>query len=456
MRSRLIILLFAFVSILILFNREAYKRNMYTWDASGYYLYLPATFIYHDIGSLQFYHDVNNKYRMCDTGKMYGIFEGPEGKRNNKYALGTSLFELPLFLIAHAYCSITSAYPTDGYSPPYQFAGLLSNIFWVCAGLLLLSVFLKKYFTKNITAFIILCIAFGTNIYCYTTFAPGMSHPYSFFLFATILYCTDGLYNTNQQKYFYWIGTLLGLVIITRPVNIVVAIVPLLWNVYNKQSLAERLTFFGIHKKEITISLLLFFLISLLQLSYWKYTTSHWIYYTYIDEGFNFLRPRIIDGLFSYEKGWFVYTPIALISVVGMYAMWRTNKKAVPAISVFFLLMIYVVFSWKDWSYGGGFSARAMIETLPIAAFPLAYLSQSIYAAGKPLLLKIVFSAAMIFFITLNIFQSYQYNGNVIHYALMNRTYYWRIFGKTTTSEEDPKYLMTWDEYYKDHPIPKH
>src|ERR1017187_9267648 len=99
MRSRLLILLFAVVSVFILFNKEAYKYNMFRWDASGYYLYLPAAFIYHDIGGLGFYDTVNKKYGMCDEGKMYAIFNGPEGKKNNKYPIGPGLFELPFFLI---------------------------------------------------------------------------------------------------------------------------------------------------------------------------------------------------------------------------------------------------------------------------------------------------------------------------------------------------------------------
>ena len=342
MRSRLLILLFAIVFIYIMFNREAYKSNMYQWDVSGYYLYLPATFIYHDIGSLQFYPTVNKKYRLCNEGNMYGIFDEPGGKRNNKYAIGTCLFELPFFLIAHAYCVTTNAYPADGFSAPYQFAGILSTVFWVCSGLFLLSIFLKKYFSENLTAFTILCIAFGTNIYCYTVFTPGMSHPYGFFLFAGVLYCTDALYRTEQRKYIYLLCALLGMVIITRPSNIVVAVIPLFWEVHNKQSLQERFRFFGKRAKDISISVLIFFLLSLLQICYWKYTTGHWIHYSYVGEGFNFLRPHIIDGLFSYRKGWFLYTPVALVCMMGLYAMWQANKKTTPVICVIMLFKLSI------------------------------------------------------------------------------------------------------------------
>ena len=448
MKSKLVILLFAFVSIYIMFNRQAYKHNMFQWDVSGYYLYLPAIFIYHDLAGLRFYPEVNKKYDLTGGADMYAQFDEPCGKRNNKYAVGTALFELPFFLLAHVFCLTTHTFPADGYSDPYQFAGNLSNIFWVCMGLLFISIFLRRYFSENITAFATLCIAFGTNIYCYTIFAPGMSHPYGFFLVAAMLYCTDAFYRQLQPRYVWWLGLLLGLAVITRPVNIIAAILPLLWDVYSLQTLRVRISLLAAKIKPLSIALFLFLLISSVQMAYWHYTTGHWIHYSYVGEGFNFLHPHIIDGLFSYQKGWFVYTPVAFICLLGLQAMWQRNRKAIPVIVIFFAVMLYVVFSWRGWWYGGSFSARAMIESLPVAAFPLAYLSQSIFGIARMLALKIAFGVVMSFFIALNIFQSYQYAGNVIHYVLMTKKYYWRVFGKIQATPEDTKYLMSWGDYY--------
>jgi len=448
-KSRLLIFLFAALSLYIVFNKAEYKENMYQWDVSGYYLYLPAVFIYHDLGTLRFYPELNKKYNTSGAANMYGMFEEPGGKRNIKYAIGTALFELPFFLVAHVYCLVTHACDADGYTYPYQLAGIFSNIFWVVCGLFFLRSFLKKYFNDNITAFTLLCIAFGTNLYCYTAFAQGMSHPYGFFLFAGVLYYTDIYYRELKKKHAYWLGFLLGMVIITRPVNIVIAVIPLFWEVYSVQSLRERFRFFRRNGKDISIGAIIFFGVSFIQMFYWKYSTGHWIHYTYEGEGFNFLHPHIIDGLFSYQKGWFVYTPIALVCMFGLYALWNDNKKAAPAVVVFFVLMFYVVFSWRGWWYGGGFSARALIETLPVAAFPLAYLSCDIFLGMKNMAIKIAFSVAMSFFITLNLFQTYQYSLGIIHFVYMTKTYYWKVFGKTKITDES-KYLMTGEEYFRE------
>lgn len=442
------ILLFAIVSVFVVFNRQAYKTNMYAWDASGYYLYLPALFIYHDLDSLNFYKRINQQYHLSGNSCTYGINDQPSGRRSNKYAIGSAVFIAPFFLLAHTYSITTGQFPADGYSYPYQFAGIFSCVFWVVMGLLLLRAFLLQYFTDAITAFTLLCIAFGTNIYCYTVFTPGMSHPYSFFLFAGILYCTQLWYRTFLPKHMHYLGLLLGMVVITRPVNIAVAIIPLFWEVYNQQSLQQRLLLFARQTKHIAISLCVFLSVLTQQLCYWKYTTGQWIYYSYTDEGFNFLHPHIIDGLFSYQKGWFLYTPLACLSLTGLFAMWKGNKKIVPSISVTLLLMIYLVFSWRNWWYGGSFGARPLIEALPIVALPLAWLCRAVYMATTHLLLRSAFTILVCCLVALNMFQTYQYAGGVLHYERMTKTYYWRVFGKTEATKEDVEYLMPMGEYY--------
>jgi len=50
-------------------------------------------------------------------------------------------------------------------------------------------------------------------------------------------------------------------------------------------------------------------------------------------------------------------------------------------------------------------------------------------------------AAVLLFFVWLNLFQTYQYTFGTIHYSEMNGPYYWRIFGKVMASDEDWKLL---------------
>ena len=48
-----------------------------TWDAMGYYLYLPAHFIYHDLSRLAFIPDIMREY--SPTGSFYQAYPAPGG-----------------------------------------------------------------------------------------------------------------------------------------------------------------------------------------------------------------------------------------------------------------------------------------------------------------------------------------------------------------------------------------
>ena len=310
MKSKLIILIFALVSVIIVFNEDKQDHNQFGSDACGYYLYLPALFIYHDLDKLSFYPALDSEYN--HTLEIQCSLYNINGNKLDKYPVGVALFELPFFLFAHAYSYSTHQYKTDGFSIPYQLAGIFSNILWVVIGLFVLRKFLKRYFSDNITALTIICVTFGTNLYAYNSFIIGMSHPYSFFLFACLLLLTDEWYSKPPE----WLtslllGLVLGFIFIVRPINLIAIIIPLFWMVSSSSSLKERVKLFNENYRHILITLVVFISIVFVQFGYWRYITGHWLFYSYIDEGFNFLHPHIVKGLFSYRKGWFVYTVLS-------------------------------------------------------------------------------------------------------------------------------------------------
>ncbi|GAA4470264.1 hypothetical protein GCM10023093_31220 [Nemorincola caseinilytica] len=452
MWSRIVIALFFATSVFVINNRQNWDNDLYSYDPFGYYLYLPATIIYKDVGELKFYPQIYERYhfRGWESKEPYGTHLMPNGRRVNKYPAGVAIAQLPLFLVAHTFCLATHMYPADGFSPPYRLAGVYTYPLLAVLGLLLLRRLLRRYHTDGVVAFTLLCLSFGTNLYHYIAFEQGMSHPVSFVLFAAILYHTDSWYRTGERKHLLLTGLLLGWVIITRPVNIVVAILPLLWGVASMSDLRDRWALFVRNSKNILAAAGLCLAVCMIQMAYWKYTTGHWITYSYKGEHFDLAHPRIWDGLFSFRKGWFVYTPMALLGVAGFVALWRTHKKLVPAMLVFFSVFTYVVFSWKMWWYGGSFGCRPFIEALTVLALPLAALVSYVHSRRK----KLLTSAAVVvvaFFITLNMFQSYQYSMYIIHWDRMTFEAYRRSFGKVWLNREEYEtYLIDgktyWDE----------
>jgi len=121
----------AVLSLFIIFNRFSWKENtVFQYDQGGYYRYLPAVFIYHDLGHYSFLPEINHRYHVSDGIDYYAAYaQEKTGRRLNKYSIGVSLFELPWFFAAHAITKLTHHYPADGYSPYYR---LLISIGQVC------------------------------------------------------------------------------------------------------------------------------------------------------------------------------------------------------------------------------------------------------------------------------------------------------------------------------------
>ncbi len=401
------------------------------WDVEAYYHYLPATFVHGDVRELDYVRDVDSRLHPDGPG-AYGIFyNGATGWDCLKYTCGVALFEAPLFFVAHAYCLWSGTpHPADGYSAPYQLAVQVSSILFTFLGLLLLRAFLLRHIEDRAAALALIALAFGTNLFFYSTVDSGMSHAYMFFLLACVIERTDAWHSAPTPGKALVIGLTLGLVLLTRPIDIVIVIVPLLWTHglgwRAKWQLVKK------HRGQLAIAAIAAFVPLIPQMLYWKATTGEFIFYSYRSEGFNWSDPHVIDGLFSYRKGWLIWSPLVVLGFVGLMVMlldrsWRA--RAWPLIA-FFPPALYGIFSWYQWWYGGGFGSRSMVDTLPLLALPIAVLAQKAFnrhlAAGTLLACTVLAGAH------LNLFQQRQYRQTIVHWDNMTCERYWEIWGHAT------------------------
>ena len=164
----------------------------------------------------------------------------------------------------------------------------------------------------------------------------------------------------------------------------------------------------------------------LVQLIYWKSITEQWFYFSYTKERFFWDRFMLVEYLFSYRKGWFVYTPIMFCAFIGLFIK---NKKLLASefpILLILLITFYIHSCWWCWWFGGSFGARSMIDFYPLMALPLAAFIQQI-ARHKPAS-RLMGICLMAFFIHLNLFQTRQYQTTLIHWDAMSKELYWKVF----------------------------
>ncbi|MDZ7774829.1 MAG: hypothetical protein U5L09_04050 [Bacteroidales bacterium] len=339
--------------------------------------------------------------------------------------MGVAMLHLPFFLLAHL-ITLLLPFAANGYSPPYELAMYLSSIFYTLAGVYFLRKLLLKHFTEKITAWTIILVVFGTNLFFYSTLRTGTSHTYSFALITASLFFYEQWHEKNTWKTTIIIGILSGFIVLIRPTNVIIALVFILYGITNFRALKDKLSVFKAHYPKLLLILIVAFMVLFPQMVYWKWITGDWIYYSYKDEGFFFSDPELIKGLFSFRKGWLLYTPVMFFSVLGMIWLYQNQRKYMLAVPIFFLINIYIVYSWWAWWYGGSFSSRPMIDTYGLMAIPLAaFLKETIHQKKWIIVtIKTIFIALVI----LNLWQSKQYKRGIIHTDGMTKQSYLRSF----------------------------
>lgn len=398
---------------------QTWRRDeVIRYDVSSYYSYLPAIFIYHDPG-FQFLKKENRR------NIWYQVM--PDGRRFQRMTLGMSLLYLPFFLAGHA-AALLSGYPADGYSMPYALALVFAGVFYGMAGLWLLRRVLLDFFDPRVTDITLICLALGTNLFFYTTMAGAMSHVYSFCLFATLLFLFLKWHQKPGWQLALLAGAVLGIAVLIRPTNIIMLILPLTYGIVDKKSILERWWLYKKNGHLVAVGALTALLILSLQCLYWKYTLGEWLIYSYEKERFYFGNPHILEGLFSFRKGWLLYTPLMFFAIAGCFWLRKGLKAWAVAIPLYLCVQIYVVCSWWNWWYGGSFGQRPMVEAYAFLAIPLAAAIAKILEMRS--YLRKLLSGVVILLIFFNLFQTIQVRLGLLHWDSMSKEAYQAIFLK--------------------------
>ncbi|MDA3822115.1 MAG: hypothetical protein PF450_05825 [Bacteroidales bacterium] len=403
---------------------QAPQRAVIKHDVKGYYSYVPAIFIFGDhklefTGAKGFKNDGRFQYLRIE-----------KDKRLIQYTSGLAILYTPFFLTAHATAPLFGQ-ERDGYNWVYQFFLVISALFYVMLGLVFLRKLLLKYFSDLVVAGVLLLLVFGTNLFYYTVYEGPMPHSYSFAFIALFLYFVDRWYAKPDVIQTIILGFVYGMVVLIRPTNALVIIVLLFCGIKDFNDIQIRIKFL-LRKTPLILLMIVFFIIPWIpQLLYWKSVTGSFFYNSYESVGSEYYiyAPQTLEMLFSYRKGWFVYTPIMFIGLIGFVFLFRNYRKIFWSTALYMVVMIYVLSSWWAWWFGGSFGSRSMVDTYAIMSIPLAALLVKIVEERRK---KIQYSilAVLILLVGLQWLQTSQYNHGSIHYVSMDKDAYWHNYLK--------------------------
>ena len=416
-----------------------------SWDVSGYYMYLPAIFIYHDIKHCTFQEEIIKTYKPTPDFQQ-AFLDKTSGNYVMKYSSGQAVLMSPYFFLADIIANHSSKYEPNGFSYPYQMCIGLGMLMYAFIGLYFLRLVLLEYFKDKTVAILLLAYVFASNYLNYSSIDQGLTHSSLFSIYIILIYLSIKFYKSPSLKKSFFIGTLVGLATLIRPTDMLSLLIPLCWNISSIQDIRDRFSFIKKHFSLYLLSIVPFFLLAGIQPMYWKYATGNYLVYSYQDQGFSWLNPHIKKFCWSYRCGWLRYSPLFFFVIPGFYFLIKRKINSL-AIVAFILIDFYIVTAWDIWDYGGT-SGRAMIQCYPILAFPLAAFLEKMLERRR---LQVILAVCMSFFIYMNIWWIYHLHRGTLLTSELSIEYYWRVVGRWEVDEFDVKLLDNKDSY-RGHP----
>jgi hypothetical protein len=405
------ILVASVISWFFKWNNADYAINFMGGDAKDYYSTLVSLFINHDLNS--------------QTGNDWFLLKTATGTIN-VHPIGVSVLLLPFFVIAYLFAGMFN-FPLDGYSLPFQLLVAIGALFYAVVGL----IYLRKLFQLHsigdkTTSLIIPLLFFGTNLLNYTVSEAGMSHVYSFSLISIFLYHSSNYVLNSANRNLLYSFVILGLIVLVRPNNVFILLTVFIWF----KSFDECKSFFSsLFKNKTFYQAALFSIgIVLLQSLVWFIQSKSLFHNTYKADGFYWLNPQILKMLFGFDGGFFIYTPLCFLFLLGLVFIFRENKFSFLATSLFLFGLFYFFASYWAYTYFDGLGIRVLVDYYALISFIGAKLF--VHFLGKTLIYNslILVSALLVL---INLIYTYQANRGILLRAGMTYSKWKYIFLKT-------------------------
>jgi hypothetical protein len=350
-------------------RRDEWRKEIWA-DQAGHYVYLPLVFNY-SLDAQNFPVDAVEK-----TG--HG-FRFEEHKVITKYPVGVALLVAPFYIVAQTIAPALG-YEANGFSTIYIKSLRIAAVFYLVVGLIFLFRYLSFFYKDTLIIIGLLFLLAGTNV-IYYMMEPGMSHVYSFSLFAILLYVfkkwSDESDADLKFRYFLAICVVSSFIFNVRQLNLLFLPFVFLLNTPSLKDAKEKAVYF-LRGKNLLFGMGIFIVLFLPQLAYNRYAHGTALMYSYQNESFtNWHNPKVTELLLSPVCGIFTYTPLHLV-ILGatIFMLVKRNMQGLLILTLF-LTFTYIYASWHDWKLGCSFGCRAMVDITAILSLPLFYLLNS-------------------------------------------------------------------------------
>ena len=394
-------------------------------DGVGYYAYARALLIQHDLDFTADYQHANTSFRegrLDESGRPRSGFRTSTGHLENHFTIGPAILWSPFLLVAHAGVlvarSFGSAVPADGFSAPYRFAMALGTAFYGFLALFLAFRIARKFVSERCALFATLAIWGGSSLAVYMYFNPSWSHAHSAFIVA--VFFAYWLHTSDQRSIPQWIilGVIAGLMLDVYYANAMLLVLLVLEALLAlrdaiQQNRASSIPALLARYLLFSVTLFLCFLPTLL--------SKQIIYGSLFESGYipvslwNWTSPYLLQVLFSANHGLFSWTPLLILSAIGIFLFCGKAPRIGGPVLCAVLAFYYFIASYPDWAGISSFGNRFFVSLTVFFVLGLAIFLQRLadnFASLKSAALAT--SALLLCFVFWNLGLMFQWGAHLI------------------------------------------
>lgn len=329
-----------------------------------------------------------------DLTDEYAVLRPEESKFNairpetglpgSPWPIGYSLLQVP-FLSLGTFVDYLAQNPTDGYSRYAIAFYYLGNVVLVTIGLVCLFQFLCAFTGSQLpsvsetrklwTCLAVTFLLWSSTTLGYNTFS-STSHVAGFMAVAMMVRVWWHIRDSDRPWHWVLLGFCGGLAVLGRWQNALVLLLPLLYDIlgwhpatalssaFDWRWLRARLLFAGVATACLVP-----------QFIQWKTIYGRYVTNPHGGDSIQFPPWFAPNVLFSTRHGWFIWTPIVALCVLGLlYGCYRAHRVFVPLTTVLLLEVALVGSLAKNWDAGQAFGMRMLTCSLSIVGLGLLWL----------------------------------------------------------------------------------
>ena len=347
-------------------------------DGVGYYAYARATLIQRNLHFEKDWLAGNTTFRMGkvdESGSFFPYVYTRTGHLDNHFTVGPAILWSPFLVATHlavlGYDELGGHLPADGFSWPYRTAMALATSLYGFLGLCLSFCLAREYFDDRWALIGTLGIWLASSLPVYMYFNPSWSHAHSCFAVALFIWYWNRTRAQRTLAQWILLGVLAGLMLNVYYPNVVFLSLPVVESVIGYAQISRSpargissLNSLLLDNVLFASATLIAFLPTLItrQIVY----GSPFNFGAYSRVPWNWTSPSFVLVLVSSDHGLVSWTPILVLSLVGLFFLYKRDRVLAGYLILATLLFYYLIASYPFWDGLSSFGNRFFLSLVPV------------------------------------------------------------------------------------------